>query len=155
MSRTRIAKPAKQTDVKPSYKSIQLCARGILGCAITLAARRVRASGSFCMRHAGDRVARCRPMSEIRSMVVGKCLRHGGGRRCLHPTPNGPCQRFIQGGGGVPACIKHGGGPRCKSKACEGLTSPSFAKYKRRERQPLCWGCFSAQYPVLDFHKAG
>ncbi len=28
-----------------------------------------------------------------------------------------------------------------------GLTSPPFAGYRSSEGQPLCWGCFTAQYP--------
>ena len=104
--------------------------------------------GGKCYRHGGGR-ARClhpTPSGPCQKFAQsgGKCCRHGGGRRCLHPTPTGPCQNIVQSNG---TCVAHGGGPCCKSEACVGLTSPPFAGYRSSEGQPLCWGCFTAQYP--------
>ena len=49
----------------------------------------------------------------------GRCWDHGGGPpRCLHPTPDGPYQKFRQYGGVVLACVEHGGGRRCTYPDC-------------------------------------
>ena len=50
----------------------------------------------------------------------GRCHHHGGGPpRCLHPTPDGPCQKFRAYGGTVLACAEHGGGKRCVFPDCK------------------------------------
>ena len=50
----------------------------------------------------------------------GRCHHHGGGPpRCLHSTPDGPCQKFRAYGGTVLACVEHGGGKRCVFPDCK------------------------------------
>ena len=108
-----------------------------------------------CFAHGGGKRSRClhpTPNGPCQKLVasgeVQACFAHGGGNRsrCLHPTPNGPCQKFVQSGE-VQACIAHGGGYRCVSEACAMLQARPCAQYRSPEGHPLCWGCFTAQYP--------
>ena len=105
-----------------------------------------------CIKHGGGKRLRClhpTPDGPCQNGAVGggevrACKKHGGGKRCLHPTPNGPCQKLALCG---EACTEHGGGVRCTSEACATLEPPPSAGYRSPEDQPLCWGCFTAQYP--------
>jgi hypothetical protein len=44
--------------------------------------------------------------------VVGRCITHGGGKRCQHDT----CEKVAQGKTGF--CVGHGGGKRCQVEDC-------------------------------------
>ena len=108
-----------------------------------------------CKEHGGGKRLPClhpTPAGPCQKLVavggeVQACFAHGGGKRCLHPTPDGPCQKQVCCGGEVQACCAHGGGYRCLSEACASFVSPPLAKFRSPEGQPLCWGCFTAQYP--------
>lgn len=49
----------------------------------------------------------------VRGGKRGVCIRHGGGRRCIHPHG---CSKAAQGA--TFFCIAHGGGRRCEFAQC-------------------------------------
>lgn len=106
----------KNTEYCVSHEG--LCGVGISFCRITGCLNKVYEK-SFARRtcHTHYHRTLCRnpggcKKPAVSGGVVGRCITHGGGKRCQHDS----CGKVAQGKTGL--CVGHGGGKRCQVEDC-------------------------------------